>query len=124
MGRWAMTETIQSSYHGLLARIALWSLVSLPCVWVPLFAEVHYPTDASRLGSEADSLPMVACFGVPFLGFAAIISVRSLVEVHRILRSYPRGHRYALNAIALTLSVPTIAAAGLVVLCFVLTLIE
>ena len=106
-----MSQTIQNSYYRLLARIALWSLVSLPCYWIPLFAAYYY-TDHHSLGATA-------CFSIPFLGLAAVMSVRSLVEVHRVLRPRPKGYRCALSVIALTLSAPTMVATGIMAFAFI-----
>lgn len=106
-----MSQTIQNSYCRLLARTALWSLVSLPCYWIPLFAAYYY-TDHHSLGT-------MVCFSIPFLGLAAVMSVRSLVEVHKFLRPHPKGYRCALSAIALILSAPTMVATGIVVFAFI-----
>jgi hypothetical protein len=106
-----MIQIIQNSYCRLLARIALWSLVSLPCYWIPLFAGYYY-TDHHSLGA-------IMCFSIPFLGLAAVMSIWSLVEVHKVLRPCPKGYRCALSAIALTLSAPTMVATGIVAFAFI-----
>lgn len=110
-----MGQTIQNSYCRLLARIALWSLVSLPCYWIPVFADYYYAGPDSRLGA-------VTCFGLPFLGLAAVMSVLSLIEVHRVLRPRPKRYRCALSMIALALSAPTVVATGIVVFAFIIIL--
>ncbi len=109
-----MVGTIQNSYRGLLTRIAVWSLVSLPCYWIPVFAVCYYTYD--------HVFGTTMCLTLPFLALATVMSLRSLVGVYRITRPYPKGHRRALNVIALTLSAPTIVATGLVVLSFIVAL--
>ncbi len=110
-----MAETIQRTYRGLLARIALWSLVSLPSYWIPLLSMFHY-------GETRILTPIICCFGVPFLGVAAVMSVRSIAGVRKALQPYPKGRRWALGFVALTLSAPTVVAAGTIVSVFVLIL--
>jgi len=107
-----MGQTIQNSYCSLLARIALWSLVSLPCYWIPVLADYYYAGPDSRLGT-------VVCFSLPFLGLAAVMSLLSLVEVHKVLRPRPKGYRCALSMIALALSAPTMVATGIVAFAFI-----
>jgi hypothetical protein len=109
-----MAETIQGSYRGLLVRIALRSLVSFPCYCIPIFAVCYYTYD--------HVFGTTMCLTLPFLGLAAVMSIRSLVQVHRLLRAYPKGYRRALNAVAVTLSAPTMIAMGAVVLSFVVPL--
>jgi hypothetical protein len=107
-----MIQTIQNSYCGLLARIALWSLVSLPCYWIPLFAGYCY--------TEHHSLGAVMCLSIPFLGLAAVMSIRSLVEEHKVLRPRSKGCRWTLSVIAVMLSAPTMVATGIVAFAFII----
>ena len=106
-----MSQTIQNSYGRLLARITLWSLVALPCYWIPLFAAYYY--------TEHHSLGTGMCISIPFLGLATVMSIQALLEVHRVLRPRPKGYRCALSVIALTLSAPTMVATGIMAFAFI-----
>ena len=102
-----MAQTSQSSYRGLLARIALWSLVSLPCFWIPLWAEYHYAVDDSRLG-------IVVVPGVLFLALAAAMIIPALSGMRQVLEPCSKGRRRALSLVAWAVSAPALGAVAIV----------
>ena len=102
-----MSELVQKSYGGLLTRIALWSLVSLPCFWVPVFAEFHYAVDDSRLG-------IVPVLGLPFLALTAAMIIPALARVDQVLAPCSKGRRRVLSFVALAVSTPALGAIALV----------
>ncbi len=96
-----MAEITRNSYRGSLVRIALWSLVSLVCYWLPLLAAYHY---------YPRSFYRIMWYNVPLLGFATVMVIRSFGKVHIALRPYPMKRRCALGLVALVASVPVLAA--------------
>jgi hypothetical protein len=111
-----MGETVHKSYGGLLARIALWSLVSLPCFWVPLFADYWYAVDDSRLG-------IGVCFGIPFLCLAASMVILALGGMDEALESCSKGRRRALSLVALATSAPVLVPIAVIGTIFMVTLV-
>jgi len=103
-----MAETIRTSYRGLLARIALWSLVSLPCFWIPLWAAYHY-----AVGDPG--LAVVVVLGVPFVALVAAMVVPALSGMGHVLEPCSKGRRRLLSRVALAVSAPALGAIAIVV---------
>ena len=102
-----MAQTSQSSYRGLLARIAVWSLVSLPCFWIPLWAEYHYAVDDSRLG-------FAVVLGIPFVALVAAMVIPALSGMGKVLEPRSRGRRRVLCLVAWAVSTPALGAVAIV----------
>ena len=96
-----MAAATQNSYRGALVRIALWSLASLVCYWLPLLAAYLY---------YQRSVYRIMWFNMPLLGLATVMVIRSLGKAFRALRLYPKGRRCALGLAAVAASVPVLAA--------------
>jgi len=111
-----MGETIQKSYGGLLARIALWSLVSLPCYWIPVLALWYYRVDYPQLMG-------FVCLAVPLLGLAAVMVIRALGGMHEALEPYPKGRRRTLSLVALAASAPALGAIAVIGTMVIVTLV-
>ncbi len=97
-----MRDEARQGVGHLAARVAAWSLVSLPAFWIPLYWEYRYPITDSRMG-------MIAGFFVPFLALAAIMSLHTLIQLPRVLRSASWSRRCLLTLAVLTLSFPSLA---------------
>ncbi len=102
-----MAETSQSSYRGLLARIALWSLVSLPCFWIPLLGAYHYAVDDPGLA-------IVVVFGVPLVALLAAMVIPALSGMGQVLEPYSKGRRRVLSLVAWAVSAPALGAIAIV----------
>jgi len=102
-----MAETSQSSYCGLLTRIALWSLVSLLCFWIPLFAGHHY-------GVDDPGLAFVVVLGIPFVALVAAMVIPALSGMGKVLEPRSRGRRRVLRLVAWAVSAPALGAVAIV----------
>ena len=98
-----MAKTSQSSYRGLLARIVLWSLVSLLCFWTPLLAGYHYAADDPGLA-------IVVVFGIPIAALTAAMVIPALSGMGQVLETYSKGRRRVLSLVAWALSAPALGA--------------
>jgi|GEM_PF-1599625 hypothetical protein len=100
-----------------LLSIATWSLVSLPCFWIPFYFDHRYAesVDDSRLG-------LVVVFGAPFLAIATFMCVRACVGLWRTLQRFPRNRRYALGLIGAALAGLSVVPAGYMAFYFVIVL--
>jgi hypothetical protein len=99
-----MRDEATDRVRHLVARIGMWSLVSLPAFWVPMYYDYRYPISDSRLGML-----------IPFLAIAGIVSIHALIQLQRVLRSRSWSRRCLLTAPALLLSAPTLAPIAFIV---------
>jgi hypothetical protein len=91
----------------LLIRMAMWSAVSLPCFWLPIYYDYRYPITDSRLG-------MLMGFFVPFLGLAVVLCIRAMIQLQQILHASSRRRRGLLTLLSLLLSAPALSPIALV----------
>jgi hypothetical protein len=98
-----MAKTSQNSYRGLLARIVLWSLVSLLCFWIPILAGYHYAVDDPGLA-------IVVVLGVPIVALTAAMVIPALSGMGQVLETCPKGRRRVLSLVAWALSAPALGA--------------
>ncbi len=98
-----MTEVIHNRVASLLVRLLIWSLVSVPCFWLPQLADrLYYYPSGDRL------LFLPCCAGAPFLLYGIGISVQSLVRLFKVLKSHPLWQRCLVGLVGLLLSAPII----------------
>ncbi len=103
-----MGKTARNSYHGLLARIAVWSLVSLLCFWTPLCVRYHY-----RVGDSG--LAVMVVLGVPLVALVAAMVVPAFSGMGQILEPCSKGRRRVLRLAALAVGAPALGAIAIVV---------
>jgi len=114
----ALTDSrVESQPSRWLLSIATWSLVSLPCFWMPFYFDRRYSdsVDDSRLG-------LVTALGLPFLGIATFMSIRALPGLFRTLRPYSRNQRYALGLTEVALAGLNLVPVGYVAFCLLIVL--
>lgn len=98
-----MIEIIHGRVASLLARLFMWSLVTVPCYWLPILAGSWY--DCPDVGRY---LVMPCCAGFPFLLYALGVTVLSLVQLFKALWSRPPWQCWLLGLTGLLLSAPCI----------------
>ena len=102
-----MAQISQSSYRGLLARIAMWSLVSLPCFWIPVLAAHYYAVGDAGLA-------IVAVLGIPLVALEAAMVVPALSGMGHVLEPCSKGRRRLLSLVAWAASAPALGAIAIV----------
>ena len=94
---------IRNKKASLLARLAICSLVSFPCFWIPAYYENKYREYDSRMG-------LMFALGAPFLAFAAAFSIIFLKQLFNELRMSKRLNFYFIGAAGVVLSLPNLVA--------------